>query len=373
MGDTEEFEGAGLTAGLEGEQRAARLRLLGRLREAGYSLDELRTAHQEGLLPFLLAEREVTGPDRFSQREIAERTGLPVETMRILRRAQGLPLPDPDAPFFGAGDIELAETMRALLDAGVPLGRLQETGRLIGRGLAPVAESMRATALEQAFDPSLPEDELAERFLQQARLLLPFIAPSLLGGMRAQLREMLAVEATAFAEARGGLAGSRPITVAFCDLTGFTRLGERLDPGALGEIADRLGSCLVDCLEEGVRVVKELGDGAMLVCPEPAPLVRTSLALVAAVDEDEALPPLRAGIAAGEALPRSGDWFGRPVNLASRLCGAARPSSVLASSEVRDAVGPDVATWSAAGRKHLRGVGSAVAAFRARPPAGDDG
>lgn len=369
MSGTERFEAAGLTDGLQGEARAARLRLLERLRDCGYTIEELRTAHTEGLLAFLLADREVTGPDRLSQREIAERSGLDIDTMRLLRRAQGLPLPEPDAPVFGEGDLELAQTMRGLLDAGVPLERLQETARLIGRGLRPIAEAMRATALEQAFDPGLPEDELAERFRLQATVLLPFIAPSLLGAMRAQLREMLAVEAAAFAEAQGGMAGARPVAVAFCDLTGFTRLGEQMDPTALGAVAERLGARLTDCAEEGVRIVKELGDGAMLVAPDPVPLVRTALALVAGVEADEQLPPLRVGVAAGEALPRAGDWFGRPVNLASRLCSAARPGSVLADREVRDAVGPEVASWSDAGPKRLRGVGSAVPTFRARPPA----
>jgi adenylate cyclase len=357
-----DWEAEGLLDGLEGEAREARRRLLDRVEAAGTDPEQVREAVRQGMLPFLLAEREVTGPQTLSQREVAEQAGLELEVVRALRRSQGLPAPDPDVRIFGEGDLELARTMRGLLDAGVPLPRLLETGRLIGRGLAPVAELMRATALEQAFAAELPEDELAEAFRLRAAALLPFIAPSLVGAMRAQLRSMVAAEVARVAEDRGGLPGAQAVTVAFADLTGFTRLGEQLPASDLSAVAERLGAALAGTLEEGVRVVKELGDGAMLVSPEPAPLVRTALALV---DADPELPPVRVGLASGDAVPRAGDWFGRPVNLASRVCSAARPGSVLATREVRDAVG-EVA-WSSAGGRHLRGVGGTVRLYRARP------
>jgi adenylate cyclase len=355
-----------LLEGLEGEERAARERLLRRLREEGFAEDVIRNTAAQGMLAFLLAEREVTGPVTLSQREVAQRSGLPLDVLRELRRSQGLSAPDPDLPLFGDGDLELATTMKGLLDAGVPLERLTEIGRLIGRGLAPIAEMMRATAIEQGFDPTLPEDELAEAFRQRSAVLTPFVAPSLVGAMRVQLRSMVANEVAAVVEARGGLAGTRPVAVAFVDLTGFTRLGEELGPHEITQVATRLGAALTTCAEEGVRVVKELGDGAMLVCPEPAPLVRTGLALL---DADEELPPVKVGVALGEAVPRAGDWFGRPVNLASRVCGAARPGSVLATRDVRDAV--EEVRWSSAGAKHLRGVPGAVPLYRARPAEAD--
>ncbi len=47
-------------------------------------------------------------------------------------------------------------------------------------------------------------------------------------------------------------------------------------------------------------------------------------------------PRLRAGLASGMAVNRSGDWFGSPVNLASRITGAARPGAVLVTEAVRD-------------------------------------
>ena len=59
-------------------------------------------------------------------------------------------------------------------------------------------------------------------------------------------------------------------------------------------------------------------------------MLDAALALVEAAErEGEDFPLLRAGVAAGGALPRGGDWYGRPVNLASRITAIARPGSVL--------------------------------------------
>ena len=82
--------------------------------------------------------------------------------------------------------------------------------------------------------------------------------------------------------------------------------------------------------EPPVRLVKTIGDAAMLASPEPEPLLGATLALIEAADaEGEDFPQLRAGAALGQALLRAGDWFGRPVNLASRITSVARPGSLL--------------------------------------------
>jgi adenylate cyclase len=104
----------------------------------------------------------------------------------------------------------------------------------------------------------------------------------------------------------------------------------------------------------------------MLTSPEPAPLLDAALNLIDAADaEGEDFPQLRAGAALGLALPRAGDWFGRPVNLASRITSIARPGSVLAEREVRESA-REAYGWSYAGERRLRGVREPVSLFRAR-------
>ncbi|MBV9004355.1 MAG: adenylate/guanylate cyclase domain-containing protein, partial [Solirubrobacterales bacterium] len=77
------------------------------------------------------------------------------------------------------------------------------------------------------------------------------------------------------------------------------------------------------------------------------------------------LPSVRAGIARGPALVRAGDYFGRGVNLASRVTGIARPGSVLCTQDVRDAAGEEF-EWSSAGRHRLKGIGESLPLYRAR-------
>jgi adenylate cyclase len=116
-----------------------------------------------------------------------------------------------------------------------------------------------------------------------------------------------------------------------------------------------------------------IGDAAMLVAPDTESILDAALALVAAIDsEEESFPRLRAGVARGPALPRGGDWYGRPVNLASRVTGIARPGSVLVSAEAREAARGGY-RWSGAGTRRLKGIEKPVRVYRCRAlaPEGD--
>src|SRR5688500_5438329 len=115
-----------------------------------------------------------------------------------------------------------------------------------------------------------------------------------------------------------------------------------------------------------VKLVKIIGDAAMLVSPEPEPLLESALDLVAAADEEGGeFPQLKAGLATGPALGRSGDWYGHTVNVASRVTGVARPGSVLCTEEVHDAAGAQW-RWSFAGERRLKNVRETVKLFRVR-------
>jgi adenylate cyclase len=155
------------------------------------------------------------------------------------------------------------------------------------------------------------------------------------------------------------------MAVCFADMVGFTALGGQLEARELGSVVTKFGELAADVAEGEVRLVKTIGDAAMLTCSEPAPLVRAALSLVDAVEQAE-LPSVRAGVAYGRALPRAGDLFGNAVNLASRVTGIARPGSVLCTAEVRDAA-RDEFDWSSAGKHRLKGLGEPQALYRARP------
>ncbi len=184
--------------------------------------------------------------------------------------------------------------------------------------------------------------------------------------LRMHLRNMVRSEALDAQErATGTMPGEREVAVAFADLVGFTRLGEEVEAEEVGRVADRLEQLARDVASGPVRLVKTIGDAAMLVSDDRAALVTASLELVSAVDaEGEGFPQVRVGVAHGRASQRGGDWFGRPVNLASRITQVARAGSVLLAQDAR---ADGAFRYSFAGERRIRGVPEPVKLFRARP------
>lgn len=110
-----------------------------------------------------------------------------------------------------------------------------------------------------------------------------------------------------------------PPGIAFVDLTAYTRRTGSLGDEAAAEMSLRLGElarAVVD--RHGGRLVKLLGDGALLRLPDGVSAVAASFELMDALDEvDEAGG--HTGVHAGPVIEREGDVFGMTVNLAARL------------------------------------------------------
>jgi adenylate cyclase len=116
-----------------------------------------------------------------------------------------------------------------------------------------------------------------------------------------------------------------------------------------------------------VRYIKSIGDEVMLVSTDPVAMLDAVLDLVDATEADDDFPRVRVGLATGMAVSRAADWFGSPVNLASRVTGAARPGTILVSEATREAIGDDARfAWSFAGARRVKGIKDDVKLFRAR-------
>lgn len=102
-----------------------------------------------------------------------------------------------------------------------------------------------------------------------------------------------------------------------------------------GRVAARLGELAGEVACPPVRLVKTIGDAAMLASTEAEALVEAAVQLIEAVDARGDLPRVRVGAAFGPAVARSGDWYGRSVNVASRITAIADPGTVFASCELR--------------------------------------
>ena len=366
--ETIDFEAEGLLDGLQGEARGARLELLERLAAEGVPLEELREAISSARLTLLPTERALAGGDaRYTPREIAELSGLDIEFLRRATTALGIPFPEPDETRLTELDLEAARRMKAFRDAGLPEEGLLQVARTIGMGTARIAEANRELIVRTLMRPGDTERDLALRFAGAADAMLPLFEPVLLYAQRAHLLEQVRRDVIAAADLASGEMGATPeVAVCFADLVGFTKLGEEIATEELGLVAGRLEEMATVVAEPPVRLVKLIGDAAMLVCPDADLMVNAALRLVEAADEEgEEFPRLRAGIAHGSTLVQSGDYYGRPVNLASRLTAVARPGSVLVDASTKQAA-PEGFEYSFAGERRLKGFDSKTKLFRVR-------
>jgi adenylate cyclase len=364
-----DFAAEGLLDDLDADARQARLTLLRELAADGTSLEELRKAVVAGRLSLLPVERAMAGPGRrYTAREVAEISGVDLELLRRFSAALGVPYTDPDEPRGTEADLDAARRMKAFRDAGLPEEGMLQVARTIGMGTARIAEANRELVIRTLAQPGDSEHDLALRFAAAAEFMMPLVGPTVVHALQANMLEQIRRDVIATADlASGGIGGAVELTICFADLVEFTRLGEEIAPEELGLVAGRLEEMATAVAEPPVRLVKTIGDAVMLVSAETAPLVDASLALIAAAEaEGEAFPWLRAGLASGPTLPQSGDYYGRSVNLASRITGVARPGSVLLDAATREAAGEGFA-YTFIGERRLKGIDSKVKLFRARP------
>lgn len=357
-----------LLGGLEGQARAERADLVRWLLDQGITAEEIRTTNP----PLLLASRHIIGDDGtyVSAREISETYGIDLDLLQRVQRAIGLVrVDDPDAAVHMRADGEAAAYAQRFVELGLDPDQIVAVVRVLADGLSHAAEVMRFTALSAIIRPGTTEVQIAQGSKALISQIAPLLGPMIHQMLFLQLRHMMETEAVNAGERAAGkpLPGARSVAVAFADLVGFTKLGEVVSAEELGQLAGRLADLARDLTVPPVRFIKTIGDAVMFVCPRPAPLLDTVLKLVDMVDNDNDFPRLRAGVASGMAVSRAGDWFGSPVNAASRVTGVARPGTVLATDAVWEAVGEAAGfQWSFAGARRLKGIKNESKLFRVR-------
>jgi adenylate cyclase len=363
MADESDFAREGLLDGLEPDEREARLDLLQQLDAAGVPLDTLRRACAEDRLAMLPVELVFSADLRYTVDESLEISGLTADFLRRDMLALGLPYPEPGEPAYSDDDLEAFRGIKLLLEAGFPEERVLELGRLAGRHAAEMAEATVENFARVFVRPGDTERDAGLRFAEMAQGLSPNLGPLNVTPLKRHILELVRREVIGRAELMAGeLPGARDVTIAFADLVGFTRFSAETGAEEVGSLAGRLENLAGGLAEPPVRLIKLIGDEVMLAAPQPAALVAATQELVAAAGADSVLPQLRAGVAAGRALNRSGDWYGHPVNLASRLTAAAEPGALLATDAVASAT-RDRFGWAEAGTRRLKGIEEPVAVF----------
>ncbi|MFV1990134.1 MAG: adenylate/guanylate cyclase domain-containing protein, partial [Acidimicrobiales bacterium] len=129
---------------------------------------------------------------------------------------------------------------------------------------------------------------------------------------------------------------------------------------------------LIDSLPDGARLVKTLGDGAMLWFPLAAEAVTTALDLQRRFLDENVRGELplwvRIGGHYGTQTIYGDDLVGHDVNLAARICDQAGPGEVLVSEASVVAAGDDVSggvDFLQIGPTSMKGIPDPVWLYRA--------
>jgi tetratricopeptide (TPR) repeat protein len=152
------------------------------------------------------------------------------------------------------------------------------------------------------------------------------------------------------------------VTILFTDVVDSTEALSRLGDVRAEELRRSHFKNVRDVIaEHGGREIKTMGDGFMVVFASAVDAIHCAVGMQEAVSKEVGL---RVGIHVGEPMREGDDYFGTPVVVASRLCGAAAGGQILTSDLVHALVGTrGEFTFHDAGFMALKGLEDPVAAW----------
>jgi adenylate cyclase len=345
----------------------AQARLAARLRGRGHSLEQIRRAAKEGRLAS--GYLEDLFPDDAGDRSLkdaARETGLEPELIRRVWAGAGFPAASLDQ--LTEDDLALLRCLAAVLDAGLPLVAFLQLVHVYGQALAHIADAEAKLFHMFVHEPLIragaPVLEIAEEMSDLASELLPLSGPIMEHVHQRFLRQAIEQDVVAHLEgvAGDGELGRLSVTILFADLAGYTRLTEEIGEAEALEIVERFVELVAESLPPDARVIKTIGDEVMVVGADTAALVDWAVGFQELATER---PLPRIGIHAGQALYRDGDYYGRAVNLASRVAARAAGGEVLVTRTVREAAGRHL-RFEHIGEVKLKGFDEATELLKAR-------
>jgi adenylate cyclase len=287
-----------------------------------------------------LTERSATlhravglGPPGYRREDVARLAGIDHERSVKWWRAMGFAEVPEDVAAFTELDIEIVKRLAALAGAGlVDDEAILRLARLLGASFSRIAEAQLAVVEQLAAalpgadpDPADPE-RIAALVATVDESVLGLLQDSLVYVWRrhlmAALGRRLETDDNAVEEA-----------VAFADLSGFTKLSQRVSVERLGDLVDEFEATAFDVVSaHGGRAVKFIGDEMMFVAHSLPVAVDIGLDLAERLSAIAGMPDIHCGIAYGPTVAVGGDVFGPAVNLAARLTTIARRGTIVIPS-----------------------------------------
>ena len=356
------------------------VKMVSALLESGVPAGSIERAASEGLLSFQRTDEYLPyEPGRRSDRTFAEfqkTAGPRTQLLPAIYEVLGLPKPDPSKPIHVDEEAIFERFLDVWAmapddDASIRAARLMAQGtRAAMLGWMDLQdEQLAQPARDRLLSGELDEfpDDVRVAFLKATHL-----ATEMFVWLSARYLEQRSVNGIVegferFLASRGFAPVPEPLAppaIVFVDLSGYTRLTrERGDESAVVAATSLQRYAEATATRHGGRLVKLLGDGAMLRLTDATAGLDAALDLVETMSDEGALSP-HAGVHAGSVIERDLDVFGQTVNLASRIAGVAAPDEVLASEAVVHAAGDTTFAFERTDDVELKGLPGPIPLFR---------
>jgi adenylate cyclase len=362
----------GLIPQYEGEWTAAAIgqaRVVAKMRQRGHSLQEIQTATEEGRLAFgFLDELFGSEPHRYSLKQAARRTGL--EVGLIKRLIAGLGAHADTADSVSEDELQLLRYVAAVLETGFPLVALLQLVRVYGQAVARIADAEVRLFHLYVHEPLMRSGasgmETAEELVSLTREVLPLASPVMDHVHHRFLQHFLELDIVGHMESDLGEEldlGRLRVAIAFADLAGYTRLTEERGELEAVDAVERFVTAVEATLPDDCRIVKMIGDEVMIVGSDPAGLVDWAVGFQQ-LSAERPLP--RIAVHYGVALYRDGDYYGRAINIASRVAARAAAGEVLVTPPIVDHSGSHL-QFERLGQVRFKGFTEPTEIFLARP------
>jgi adenylate cyclase len=344
---------------------------------AGLALDHIEAALASGQFTFEFLDRFYPEPaprSTASLDELAGALGVPVEVLSSCYLAAGLPEPSPGRPLRE----DEAHLVRDFVAMWGRAGHdaLVRAARLVGEPARLVAEGWTRLYVERISEPlaatGMPTEQRIDTIVattEQAARLAPRMLEWLLVEHLRHAIDQANIEGLEAGLAAHGLVEppARAVpAVAFVDLAGYTRMTAHEGDDVAVEASDVLRDLALRAARDvGGRLVKLLGDGAMLRFPDAASAVDAVRRLLDALARRGLAA--HAGIHAGPVVEHDGDYYGTTVNIAARVAAVAGAGEVVVTAEVASGAGPSAGTAAPLGPVPLKGIPRPIELYRLDP------
>jgi adenylate cyclase len=160
--------------------------------------------------------------------------------------------------------------------------------------------------------------------------------------------------------------GRMRVAIAFADLAGYTRLTEEEGELTAVDAVERFVEAVEVTLPDEARIIKTIGDEVMIIGSDVSNLTDWAVGFQS-MHTERPLP--RIAVHYGVALYRDGDYYGRDINIASRVAARSAGGEVLVTRQVVECVTAPHLEFERIGEVRLKGFTESTEVFIARQKA----